>query len=145
MRIFTGGVAHLAKAIEKDLKLRVTGLQKPHISALSDLAACVLTCRNVNSSEWMTILPRQTGDHKSKERFISRVLSNQQIEPLKVMQGYVMEVLHKLSASGATVIFMMDQSKIANNFECLMLSVRFGNRAIPVAWKLIETKGEDWF
>lgn len=85
MRIFTGGIAHLAKAIEDDLRTRNTDLHKPHIGSLSDLAACALTCRNVNSSEWMTILPRQTGDHKSKERFISRVLSNQRIEPLKVM------------------------------------------------------------
>lgn len=40
---------------------------------------------------------------------------------------------------------MMDQSKIADNFECLMVSLRLGNRAIPIAWKLIETKGEIGF
>lgn len=145
MRILTGGVPYLAKAIEDDLRLKTPRLQKPHMGSLSDLAACALTCRNVNSSEWMAILPRQTGDHKSKERFISRVLSNKRIDPLYVMQGYVTEILNKLAAFGATLIFMMDQSKIADHFECLMLSVRLGNRAIPVAWKVIKTEGEIGF
>ena len=141
MRIFTGGVSHIAQAIEADLKARETYLQKPHIGALADLAASVLTCRSVNSSEWISILPRKTGDSKSKERYISRFLSNEFIEPLKVMKGYVPEVLQKLSASGAVVLLIMDQSKIADHFECLMVSVRFGKRAIPIAWKVVETEG----
>lgn len=84
---------------------------------------------------------RKTGDSQSKERYISRALSNQLIDPLNVMKGYVPEVLKKLSASGAVIILIMDQSKIADDFECLMVSVRFCNRAIPLAWKVIETEG----
>lgn len=141
MRIFMGGVSHLSQAIESDLKVRDTDLQKPHIGALSDLTASVLTCRSVNSSEWISILPRQTGDPKSKERYISRTLSNKLIDPIKVMNGYVPEILQKLSSSGAVLILIMDQSKIADNFECLMVSVRFGKRAIPIAWKVVETQG----
>lgn len=136
-----GGVSHLAQAIERDLKARDTDLQKPHIGAISDLTASVLMCRSVNSSEWISILPRQTGDSKSKERYISRALSNKLIDPIKVMQGYVPEVLQKLSSSGAVLILIMEQSKIADNFECLMVSIRFGKRAIPVAWKVVETQG----
>lgn len=141
MRIFTGGVSHIAQAIESDLKIRETCLQKPHIGALSDLAASVLVSRSVNSSEWISILPRKTGDSKSKERYISRALSNPLIDPLNVMKGYIPEVLQKLSASGAVIILIMDQSKIADHFECLMVSVRFCNRALPIAWKVIETEG----
>jgi hypothetical protein len=95
----------------------------------------------VNSSEWISILPRKTGDAKSKERYISRVLSNDLIDPLQVMKGFVPEVLEKLSASGAVIILNMDQSKIADHFECLMVSVRFGKRAIPIAWKVVKTEG----
>lgn len=145
MRLCTGGVSHIAQVIESDLRRRNTLLWKPHIADLSDLAACVLTCRNVNSSEWISILPPQTGDPKSKERFISRLLSNPLIQPLKVMEGYVPEILTKLSTSGAVVILIMDQSKIAAKFECLMISVRFGNRAIPLAWKVMETEGSIGF
>lgn len=140
-RITTGGISHLAQAIENDLKTRTTNLHKPHIRSLSDLASCVLSCRNVNSSEWMAILPRQTGDEKSKERFISRVLSNPLIDPIKVMHGFIPDIVAKLTQNGKSLILMLDQSKISNGFECLMVSVRLGARAIPVTWSVVETKG----
>ena len=38
MRAKTGGVVHVASFIEEDLLDRDTGLYKPHIEALSDLA-----------------------------------------------------------------------------------------------------------
>lgn len=45
MRMFTGGVAHIAHRIEEDLSDRETGLQKPHVPALTDLVACALSTR----------------------------------------------------------------------------------------------------
>jgi hypothetical protein len=45
------------------------------------------------------------------------------------------------ASNGKTVILMMDQSKISDGFECLMVSLRAAERAIPVAWRVIETKG----
>lgn len=145
MRILTGGVSHIARAIETDLKMRESGLRKPNIEGLSDLVACALACRNVNTAEWMSALPRETGKPKSKERYISRLLSNSLIKPDLIVKSYVVEILQKLSSSGETLIFMLDQSKIADRFECLMVSVRFGNRALPIGWKVIETKGEIGF
>lgn len=141
MRHTTGGVAHIAAAIEADLSRRPVFLHKPHIAALSDLAASALTCRSCNSSEWITILPRQVGQVKSKERYISRFLSNDLIEPVKVMKSLIVDVVEKISAQGQTLILMMDQSKICDGFECLMISVRMGNRAIPLAWKVVATQG----
>ena len=39
MRYTTGGVAHTAAVIEDDLQDRDTGLHKPHVKGLADLAA----------------------------------------------------------------------------------------------------------
>jgi hypothetical protein len=140
MRILTGGVSHVACVIEGDLKDRATHLQKPHIKGLADLAACALSCRNANTAEWMSILPRKT-DEKSKERFISRFLSNSLINPTHVMKGFIPEIVEMLSSNGQTIILMLDQSKISDGFECLMVSLRLAERAIPVAWKVGETIG----
>lgn len=145
MRLFNGGVAHISGVIEQDLLTRQTSLQKPHISGMADLVACVLSCRSANTAEWQAILPRQTGDLKSKERYISRFLSNKLVAPTKVMCGFIPEIVTAAGTNGKTIILMMDQSKIADNFECLMVSMRVGERAIPVAWKVIETKGEIGF
>lgn len=141
MRLFTGGVAHLACVIEDDLSGRDTGLHKPHINALADLASCVLGCRNANTSEWIAILPRKTKNDHYKERFISRFLANKLIDPISVMEGFIPEMVAMMSASKQTIILMLDQSKISDGFECLMVSLRIGERAIPVAWRVFATSG----
>jgi hypothetical protein len=139
------GVCHLAKAIEEDLQVRQTGLQKPHIPALADLTACALTTRSVNSGEWIVQLPRNACNREAKERYIMRFLANPLICPVQVMGGFVPELLDRLSQQGETIVLMLDQSKIADGLECLMVSVRVGERALPVAWRVIETQGEIGF
>ena len=88
MRLWTGGVAHVATVIEGDLRDRETGLHKPHISAIADICASVLATKTSNTAEWISVLPRKIDD-KSKERYISRVLSNQLIKPNAVMRGFI--------------------------------------------------------
>ena len=46
-----------------------------------------------------------------------------------------------MSASNQTIILMLDQSKISKGFECLMVSLRTRERAIPVAWRVFATTG----
>jgi len=135
------GVSHLAKSIELDLRKRETGLQKAHIPALADLASCALTTRSVNSSEWIVQLPRTNCNREAKERYIMRFLANKLVYPHKVIAGFVPQLLGQLSEHGETVVLMLDQSKIADGFECLMVSARFAERALPVAWRVVETKG----
>ena len=113
MRVLTGGVAHIATRIEEDLRDRETGLQKPHIPALADLAACVLSTRCANTAEWIAVLPRKVADAKSKERFVSRVLANRLIDPCAVMKGFIPEIVEMMTAQDQTVVLMLDQS-IAN-------------------------------
>ena len=140
MRVLSGGVAHVACVIEDDLEGRETGLEKPQRSALADLAASVLTCRNVNTAEWAVVLPRKIAE-KSKERYISRFLSNSLIKPISVMKGFIPELVEIMGTNGKVVILMLDQSKICDGFECLMISLRMGGRAIPIAWTVVKTKG----
>ena len=141
MRLLTGGVAHIAATIEEDLHDRDTGLQKPHVPGLADLVACALSTRCANTAEWISVLPRKVGEAKSKERYVSRFLSNRLIDPCAVMRGFIPEVVEIMTAQGRTVVLMLDQSKISDGFECLMVSLRIADRAIPVAWKVVETKG----
>lgn len=141
MRLESGGISHTAWVIEDDLLDRETGLRKQHIEGLSDLVSCALACRSANTAEWQAVLPRETGDEKSKERYISRFLSNGLIDPVAVMEGFIPELMEMAGSGGKTVILPMDQSKISDGFECLMISLRVGERAIPVAWMVKETEG----
>ena len=141
MRRLSGGVAHVASIIEEDLYGRKTGLQKPHITGLSDIVASVLTCRNVNSSDWAAILPRRNCETASKERYIRRFISNKMIDSVAVMSGFIPEVISMICDNGKTAVLMMDQSKVSDGFECLMISLRVGKRALPAAWKVVKTNG----
>jgi len=141
MRAKEGSVYHIAQAIEADLTVRKTGLQKPHIPALADLTACSLLSRTVNTSEWRSLLPRKDCSEKAKEHYISRFLANPLVLPLNVMAGFAPEVIQRASSNGQTVILMLDQSKIKDGMECLMVSLRVKERAIPIAWRVVATGG----
>jgi hypothetical protein len=141
MRLLKGGVAHVSSVIEKDLEDRETGLQKPHIKGLADLCATALASRSSNTAEWMALLPRSHCEEKSRERYISRFLANELICCASVMEGFIPELMEMAGSNGKTIILSLDQSKISDGFECLMLSLRVGERAIPVVWRVIETFG----
>jgi hypothetical protein len=142
MRKQSGGVWHVAEIIADDLEGRETGLSKPLRIGLADLAASVLTCRSVNTSELANILPRTVKSIEESSRYIRRFLSNPKLNPIEVMEGFIPEIISMLTSNGQVAILMLDQSKIGDGFECLMVSLRIGERAIPVAWRVKKTEGE---
>jgi len=48
------------------------------------------------------------------------------------MAGFIPELIERAGSHGKTVVLAMDQSKISEGFECLMISLRVAERAIPV-------------
>ena len=46
------------------------------------------------------------------------------------MAGFVPEILAQSAFGDKTAVLMMDQSKISDGFECLMVSLRVGQRAV---------------
>lgn len=62
-----------------------------------------------------------------------------------MIRGFVPEMLEVLGKEKQTVVLMLDQNKIGEDFECLMVSIRVGERAILLAWKIVRTKGEIGF
>jgi len=145
MRSTYGGIRHLAAVIEADLQDRETGLSKPQRIGLADLIASTITCRSVNTSELANVLPRDVKSNEERYRYINRWLANPKIDPIRVMTGFVPELLGMLNEDGQIIVLMMDQSKIREGFECLMVSVRIGERAVPLAWRVVQTEGEMGF
>jgi len=94
MRKQSGGVWHIAEIIADDLDGRETGLSKPLRIGLADLAASVLTCRSVNTSELANILPRTVKSSEDRARYIRRFLANPNLKPIEVMEGFIPELLY---------------------------------------------------
>lgn len=141
MRRTKGGIIHLASIIEGDLEDREISLTKPQRVGLADLAASVLGTRSVNTSELANVLPREVKGNETRYRYINRWLANKKIDPVKVISGFLPDIFKAMYSAKETAILIMDQTKISDGFECLMISVRAGERALPVCWRVIETKG----
>ena len=136
-----GGIETLAAAIGADLSARLPSPNKKQCEGLSLLAATALHVRGVNLNEWAAAVPRETERLDMRYQWISRVLGNDLIVADTVMAPYGREVLARAAAGGGTAVVMIDQSKVNGAHQMLMVSLRFGERALPLAWRMRKTQG----
>ena len=86
-------------------------------------------------------LPRDIGSVDHRYQYISRVLSNSRIDADEVMCACAGELFRRLHDAGETIVPALDQSRVNRGHEALMVSVRMRDRALPVAWRVRQTKG----
>ncbi|ETZ07636.1 hypothetical protein P618_200176 [Holospora obtusa F1] len=56
------------------------------------------------------------------------------------MNDFVQEIMNMTARNEQIIILMLNQSKISDDFECLMAWIQTLERAIPIAWKVVKTK-----
>src|SRR6201997_3367406 len=57
------------------------------------------------------------------------------------MEPFAGEILARLAETGEPIPLILDQTKASDRHQILMLSVRWGERALPLAWRVEETEG----
>jgi len=137
----TSGIAVWAEGIKADLRQRLPGQRKTQRDKLSLLIATMLHVRSANLVELASGLPRQSDRWDMGYQWISRFLANDLVSCDAVMQPFASEILARLAETGDPVPLILDQSKVSERHQVLMLSVRWGERALPVAWRVEETDG----
>lgn len=133
--------SELYSKVEADFQDRLPWYHKSRREGLSLLASVILNTRSVNLMENAAALPREIGSIDHRYQYISRLLGNAHIDTDEVMQAYAGEILRRQCEAGETVVLALDQSKLNEGHEVLMLSVRMRDRALPVAWRVRQTKG----
>lgn len=131
----------LYSRVETDFQERLPGYHKSRREGLSVLASVILNTRSVNLMENAAALPREIGSVDHRYQYISRLLGNSHIDTDQIMQAYVGEIFRRHGETGETIVLALDQSKLNEGHEVLMLSVRMRDRALPVAWRVRQTKG----
>lgn len=101
----------------------------------------MLEVRSANCMDLAASLPRPCKLVIKRYQWIERFLSNDLVDVDAVMAPYGREVLKHLADAGQTVVLMIDQSKATDLHQMVMVSVRLGNRALPLAWRVKETQG----
>jgi hypothetical protein len=138
-------LSQVLRGVEEDFKQRLPGYHKSRRGGLATLTGVMLETRSANLMELAAALPREIGSKEHRYQYIERLLGNAHIDCGEVMQSYAGEIFRRLGAAGQTIVLMLDQSKINELNQVLMLSVRIRGRALPVAWRVRTTKGNIGF
>ena len=139
-----GGIEHVAGSISVVLHERLPWQRKTQRENLALLIATMLSERSANLMSLAAALPRPADRIDMRYQWIVRVLANPLIECDAVMLPFASEVLARAQADAGPegwVDLILDQSRVSERHQILMLALRWGERALPLAWRVEETEG----
>jgi hypothetical protein len=136
-----GGIETVATAIGADLATRLPGQNKKQRAGLALLVATALDVRSVNLMELAAALPRTAERLDMRYQWISRLLGNALIDVDAVMALLEREARARPNAHAHTLVLMIDQSQVNAAHQMVMVSLRVGGRAVPLAWRVRRTEG----
>jgi hypothetical protein len=135
------GIDALREAIVIEFGNRTLGVAGYIADGLSHIVACMISERTPNLMALAEALPRSIGLPEHRYQYISRHLARDALCMDAVMSGFMAELLTSASDAHGRGIVALDQSNLGDGRECLMLSVRMGNRALPLLWEVVNTQG----
>jgi len=101
----------------------------------------MLDVRSANLMDLAAGLPLEADRTDMRYQWITRLLSNPLVISDAIMEPFAREALERAAADGQPVVLILDQSKLSDRHQVLMLAVRYGERALPLAWRVEETDG----
>src|SRR4051812_25631494 len=135
------GITEIADSLSTELKRRLPNQRKTQRTKLALLVATMLDVRSANLMELAAGLPRECDRTDMRYQWISRLLGNPLVISDAIMEPFSREVLERATADGQPLVLILDQSKVSDRHQVLMLALRHGERALPLAWRVEETDG----
>ena len=131
------GITEIADGFGADLKRRLPKQRKPQRTKLALLVATMLDVRSANLMDLAAGLPREEVDRTDmRYQWIARLLGNPLVISDEIMEPFAREVLERAADTGDPLGLILDQSKVSDRHQVLMLAVRWGERALPLAWRV---------
>ena len=138
------GIEHVARSVSAVLHDRLPWQRKTQRENLALLVATMLSERSANLMSLAAALPRPSERIDMRYQWIVRVLANPLIECDAVMLPFASEVLARAQTGAGPdgrVNLILDQSRVSERHQVLMRALRWGERALPLAWRVEETEG----
>lgn len=135
------GLERIADGILAELEERLPRQRKTQRGKLSVLIATMLDVRSANLMDLAAGLPRETERIDMRYQWIVRFLSNPLVVNDHIIEPFAREVLDRTAKERPCITLIIDQSKISDHHQVLMLAVRHGERALPLAWRVEQTVG----
>ena len=137
------GITRIAASISAALKQRLPRQRKTQREKLALLIGTMLDVRSANLMDLAAGLPLQADRTDMRYQWITRLLGNPLVISDAIMEPFAREVLDQATSRGDAVVLILDQSKVSERHQVLMLALRFGQRAL--AWRVETTDGASGF
>ena len=134
------GIKEIAESVGSELKHRLPKQRKTQRTKLALLVSTMLEVRSANLMDLAAGLPRDADRTDMRYQWIIRLLGNPLVISDEVMEPFAREVLERAAADGEPLSLILDQSKMSDRHQVLMLAVRWGERALPLAWRVEEAR-----
>src|SRR3954471_19469228 len=135
------GIGPIADSISAELKQRLPRQRKTQRGKLALLVATMLDVRSANLMDLAAGLPLEADRTDMRYQWITRLLSNPLVISDEVMEPFAREVLERAAGGGEPLSLILDQSQMSERHQVLMLALRWGERALPLAWRVEQTEG----
>src|ERR687898_276077 len=135
------GIKEIAGSFGEELKRRLPKQRKTQRTKLALLVATMLDVRSANLMDLAAGLPREADRTDMRYQWITRLLGNPLVISDAIMEPFSREVLEQAAENGAPLTLILDQSKMSDRHQVLMLALRCGERALPLAWRVEATEG----
>jgi hypothetical protein len=127
-------VKRLAQEVERSLRELLPNLRKTVVQKLGLAVGAMLEGRTANTVELANLLPLDTERQDMREQWLRRLLKNPLLSSAAVLEPLAREELAWAARYGQTVLLSMDQTERGDRMAVLMVSVRAGDRSLPLAW-----------
>src|SRR5512144_2822138 len=114
-------IQRLADSIRSDLEQRLPSQRKTQRGKLSLLVATMLDVRSANLMDLAAGLPIEADRTDMRYQWITRFLGNPLVLSDTVMEPFAREVLAQVAGDGKPVVLILDQSKVSDRHQGLML------------------------
>jgi hypothetical protein len=135
------GIKEIADSLSAELKQRLPKQRKTQRVKLALLVATMLDVRSANLMDLAAGLPLEADRTDMRYQWITRLLGNPLVISDAIMEPFSREVLEQAAANGQPLVLILDQSKMSDRHQVLMLALRCGERALPLAWRVEATDG----
>src|SRR4051794_31655894 len=135
------GITEIAESLSSELKRRLPKQRKTQRTKLALLVSTMLDVRSANLMDLAAGLPREADRTDMRYQWIVRLLGNPLVISDAIMEPFAREVLERAADTGEPLSLILDQSKVSDRHQVLMLALRWGERALPLAWRVEETEG----
>src|SRR3954470_12477882 len=135
------GITEIAASLSAELKQRLPKQRRTQRVKLALLVATMLDVRSANLMDLAAGLPREADRTDMRYQWITRLLGNPLVISDEIMEPFSREVLEQAAGNGGPLTLILDQSKMSDRHPVLMLALRCGERALPLAWRVEATEG----